>query len=44
MPRGNDYLLPGDQVILFLSPNLNSQIDRLFAGNKQGFMETTKNI
>jgi trk system potassium uptake protein len=44
MPRGNDYLLPGDQVILFLSPNLNSQIDRLFAGNKQGFMETTNNI
>ncbi len=30
-PRGNDYLLPDDHVIIFCSPTLNHHIDRLFA-------------
>ena len=35
LPRGNDYLLPNDRVVIFSSPKLNHHIDRLFSGSKE---------
>ncbi len=34
LPRGSDYLLPEDRVIIFSSPKLNHQVDRLFSSPK----------
>jgi trk system potassium uptake protein TrkA len=31
MPRGNDTILSGDNLIIFTNPRMNNQLDRLFA-------------
>ncbi len=34
LPRGDDYLLPGDRVVIFARPELNHHIDRLFSPSR----------
>ncbi len=36
MPRGNDLILAGDHLIVFTSPQMNNQLDRLFSGTGNG--------
>lgn len=42
MPRGNDTILSGDNLIIFTNPRMNNQLDRLFAGG-DNLLFTKKN-